>query len=294
MLERTVGAGKVRVEVAADMDFDRLTTNTEEFNPDGQVIRSTQTTNERSQSTDQERQQTVSVANNLPDAAAQAGNGTQSNNSTQRTEETVNYEVSKTVRTLVREAGVVRRQTVAVMIDGTTPRSAEDMTRLGNLVRSAIGYNQARGDEVTVDALPFAAVEQASLEDLSIIFGMTKDDLFRVSEIAILGLTAMLIVLLVVRPVLRQVFAPADMTTEEPEVTLLADEGGMGVAAALAAPAQPPGAIAEVQDEIEQMIDINRVEGRVKASSLKKIGEIVDKHPEEAVSIIRYWMFQET
>jgi flagellar M-ring protein FliF len=62
------------------------------------------------------------------------------------------------------------------------------------------------------------------------------------------------------------------------------------------APNIPSAAAAAAQhrEELEQMIDINQVEGRVKASSLKKIGEIIDKHPEETVSIIRTWMFQET
>ena len=49
-----------------------------------------------------------------------------------------------------------------------------------------------------------------------------------------------------------------------------------------------------VADEIEQMIDLGKVEGRVRASSIKKIGEIVDKHPEEAVAIIRSWLYQDS
>jgi flagellar M-ring protein FliF len=50
----------------------------------------------------------------------------------------------------------------------------------------------------------------------------------------------------------------------------------------------------EVAPDPEAMIDLSRVEGRVKASSMKKIGEIVEKHPEEAVSIVRSWMYQES
>ena len=55
----------------------------------------------------------------------------------------------------------------------------------------------------------------------------------------------------------------------------------------------------DVEDEadeslLDQMIDINQVEGRVRASSLKQIGEIVDKHPEEAIAIVRNWMYQGT
>ena len=51
---------------------------------------------------------------------------------------------------------------------------------------------------------------------------------------------------------------------------------------------------AQADEELEQMIDINRVEGRVRASSLRKVGEIVEKHPEEAVSILRNWLYQES
>ena len=47
------------------------------------------------------------------------------------------------------------------------------------------------------------------------------------------------------------------------------------------------------EEQFEELIDIDRVEGRVKASSVKKVGEIVEKHPEEALSIIRSWMYQE-
>ena len=55
-----------------------------------------------------------------------------------------------------------------------------------------------------------------------------------------------------------------------------------------------PELLALEEGEIEKMIDISRVEGRVKASSLRKVGEIVDKHPEEAVSILRNWIYQES
>ena len=48
-----------------------------------------------------------------------------------------------------------------------------------------------------------------------------------------------------------------------------------------------------VAEEIEQMIDINKIEGRVRASSVRKIGEIIQKHPEEAVSIVRNWLYQD-
>ena len=60
----------------------------------------------------------------------------------------------------------------------------------------------------------------------------------------------------------------------------------------MTAPGIPSEATVE-EEQFEELIDIDRVEGRVKASSVKKVGEIVEKHPEEALSIIRSWMYQE-
>ena len=62
-------------------------------------------------------------------------------------------------------------------------------------------------------------------------------------------------------------------------------------AAALSAP--PEVAAMEAEEGYDELIDIDRVEGRVRASSVKKVGEIVEKHPEEALSIIRNWLYQE-
>jgi flagellar M-ring protein FliF len=49
----------------------------------------------------------------------------------------------------------------------------------------------------------------------------------------------------------------------------------------------------DMEEEYDDMIDINRIEGRVRASSIRKIGEIIDKHPEDVVAILRNWMYQE-
>ena len=55
-----------------------------------------------------------------------------------------------------------------------------------------------------------------------------------------------------------------------------------------------PGEGMPEEEQFEELIDIDRVEGRVKASSVKKVGEIVEKHPDEALSILRNWMYQES
>ena len=104
----------------------------------------------------------------------------------------------------------------------------------------------------------------------------------------ILLILAILFILLVLRPLISKAFEVLPGAAAAAEQRLM-EEAAL-LAPALSAPESPPDAL----DEFEELIDIDRVEGRVKASSVKKVGEIVEKHPEEALSIIRNWMYQET
>lgn len=300
LLEKTVGFGKVRAEVKADMDFDRISTTDEKFDPDGQVVRSTQSIEETNQTRDTEGTQPVSVGTNLPDPIAAGGENATSSAAQSRTEETVNFEVSKKIINHVREVGIVNRLSVAVLIDGIRgfddddeptyePRSEAEMELLGTLVRSAIGFNADRGDTVEVINMEFAEVEEEEIA-LELFFGLDKNDLLRMAEILVLSIVAILVILLVVRPLVSRAFESIPSAAAAGE-RLLADQAA-AAAAALTAPGIPSEATVE-EEQFEELIDIDRVEGRVKASSVKKVGEIVEKHPEEALSIIRSWMYQE-
>ena len=303
LLEKTVGFGKVRAEVTADMDFDLISTNEEMFNPDGQVVRSTQSVEEQSQSRDAEANQPVSVATNLPDANLGGGEGgASSSTSENRTEETVNYEISKKVISHVRDAGIVKRLSVAVLVDGIRStneegektyleRSEEEMQLFATLVGSAIGIDRDRGDSMEVINLRFEAPEEFD-EALELFFGLDKNDMLRMAEILVLSIVAILVILLVVRPLVSRAFEaiPTGLGALGAEARLLA-EGGAPALAAPGAPGELPEAEAE---KFEEMIDIERIEGRVKASSVKRVGEIVEKHPNEALAIVRTWMYQES
>jgi len=309
LLERSVGTGNVRVQISVDIDFDRVTENSEIFDPDGQVARSTQTVEEESGSSDGEGLAPVTVGGNLPDAGLPAvgASGTQSSNT--RTEETTNFEISRTVKTHVRESGMVRRMSVAVLINGTItpsgdkestyqPRQAAEMDQLSALVRSAVGFDEQRGDTLEIVNMPFVdPIEGFGEEESDSMFGIEQADLMRIAEIFVLGVVAILVLLLVVRPLVGRVIeGPLESSTEGK----LTDQHSPRPA--LAGPAGAVAAYEEngednvetVAEEIEQMIDLNKVEGRVRASSVRKIGEIVDKHPDEAVAIIRGWLYQET
>ncbi len=299
LLEKTVGFGRVRSEVTADMDFDQISTTEEKFDPEGQVVRSTQTIDSSANTRDAEANQPVTVSTNLPDGALGGGESNTSTTAEKRTEETVNFEISKQVINHVRDIGVVKRLSVAVLVDGNRvkneegnyvyePRGETEMELLATLVRSAIGFNADRGDTVDIINMQFAEFTEEE-EKLELFFGLDKNDLLRIAEIMVLSIVAVLVILLVVRPLVSRAFEaiPAGMAAVGADGRLLAEPGA---APALTAPAGE--AVPAAADQFDELIDIDRVEGRVKASSVKKVGEIVEKHPEEALSIIRSWMYQ--
>jgi len=320
LLARSLGPGNVRAQVSAEMDFDRVTENAEIFDPDGQVVRSTQVVEEQASNQDG-APAGVTVGNNLPDALPELDGAGGSQSSTSRTEETVNYEITKTVKTHIREAGMVRRLSVAVMVNGTMvpndegnatyePRTAEELEKITALVRSAVGYDEERGDIIEVVEMPFVevAVGEGLIDDG--LFGLTKADLMRIAELLVLGVVAVLVLLLVVRPLLGRLLevdeeslaegGPAMLPDGSPQPALVGPDGqeiprlpgdpGTVVATRVG---DEEGSEKNLANEIDQMIDLNQVEGRVRASSVKKIGEIIENHPEEAVSIVRGWLHAE-
>jgi flagellar M-ring protein FliF len=288
--------------VRADIDFDRVVVNEEKYDPDSQVVRSTRTISEDVQGQDSESLP-VSVGQNLPDANATTAGATRTSNKEKRNDELVNFEISKKITSQTRETGAVRRLSVAVLVDGVytgdfpnrtyEPRKQEDMEQLATLVRSAIGYDTRRGDAVEVVNMRFAGAEdEPPVKPVTYFLGLEKADLMRIAEILVLSVVAILVILLVVRPLVTRAFESVPAAAGEAGRRLLAEPGG---APALAGPAPAPGVPTEEEMEsLDELIDIDKVEGRVKMSSIRKIGEIVEKHPEEALSILRNWMFQES
>jgi flagellar M-ring protein FliF len=295
LLERSLGYGTVRAEVTADMDYSRSTENQEIFNPDQQVLRSTQTVNESSEQNESDNNPSVTVANNLPAGAGQAVAPQSNNSKSQRSEETNNFEISRVVKNSTREPGGVNRVSVAVLVDGSykpdgtyVPRTQKEVEQIESLVKSAVGFNGQRGDQVEVQNMRFERPEEPKPE---LPFGMERKELIKIAEILVLGIVGALVLLLVVRPLISRLFEVSPETAAAGTAGLL---GGPGAAGLLTGPAGTDLELAEGDESLDEMIDLNRIEGRVKASSLRKIGEIVEKHPEDVVNIIRAWMYQES
>jgi flagellar M-ring protein FliF len=308
MLERTLGPGRVRAEASVDLDFDEVHETTEKYDPDGQVVRSTQNNTDTSKST--EATAAATVQNNLPNADA-GGNG-QAGSTEQKGEETTNYEIGKTVRTLVSDQPRIRRISLAVLVDGAdskndkgvaqwTARTPEELQHITSLVRGAIGYDEKRGDQVEVVNMRFAAEDVAAEPPGLLGIGIDKPDLVRLAQTGIVGVLGILALLLVFRPMVARLTRLPGMEGAAGALAFAgagAVPGQMGLAPEgarmLEGPTgSAPRAVAAPADEDESMVNMANIEGQMRASSIRRLVELVDKHPDESLTIIRAWMLRE-
>lgn len=300
-VSRVVGFGNVRAIVTAEVNFDRISTNEEVFDPEGQVVRSTQVTEESST----EREATpedISVQNNLPGVGGDLLTNTAPNAEENRLEEVTNFEISRTVRNTVREVGEINRLSIAVLVDGRytmseegekvyEERSAEELEQIEELVRTAAGFDASRGDSLTVKNLQFAEIDtNEEFVDERLLFGFEKSDLIDAAEVLLVGIMIILVVLLVLQPMVSRLLSSDDKEVDE---DLEADLLTMRPQAPALEGPDADGA-SPMDEEDESMIDIQGVEGKVKSSSIRKVEEIIDNYPQETVSVIRSWMTQES
>lgn len=296
LLERTVGQGKVRAEITADIDFDRIVENSETFDPEGQVARSVQTTEEKENSRERGKEENVSVANQLPDAAAdEAGNVQESNRS--MTDELVNYEISKVVQNHIKESGSVNRLSVAVLVDGIykqdeegklayEPRSQEELDKFTALVKSAVGFDEVRGDTIEIVNMPFS--DPAGIEKAEDPLEWLKRDLQGIIQTLVIGIVAILAILLIIKPIVNRVIevsAEAARDEEDKDADAAAQLALMGPDMAMLADQRGAGSESE-----EEMIDVDRVQGKIRSVAMRRVRDILENHPEEALTALRQWM----
>lgn len=293
ILENVVGAGRARVQVAVELDLERSTATTETFDPDGQVVRSSQVRETSSASTGGDNN-AVSVSNELPNGSNAAGTGGTAGEQSTTTDETTNYEISKTTQTNVNDAGGIKRLSVAVAIDGVyeadangaatySPRTEEELAQLSALVRSAVGFDANRGDIVEVVNLQFAerpAFDTAGTEAPGLL-DFTRDDLMNLANMGVTLIVALALLLFVLRPLLRRVLEPEaePLTLPQPEehrVPATVDE---------ALQAANPPARPDWMDEAQQL-------GEAHQTTIKHVGELIEEHPRQAATIVRDWLNQ--
>jgi flagellar M-ring protein FliF len=296
IVSSVVGQGRARVELSADFDYNKITQTSDKFDPEGRVLRSSQTREEQSATTDNNGQ--VTVNNELP-GAQQNNNQQAARDQSKKTEETNNYEISRTTKTEVTEAGRVNRISVAVLVDGSysksekgeliyKERSKDDLDRIAALVRSAIGFDQKRGDQVEVVNLKFAEGPAITpIEQPTGILGVlqfTKDDVMYVIELGVMMVLGLVVLFMVVRPLVKRILASEEIAA------LVAPAPALPEPVAAPAPAVTGQALIPGTPGTAQLLDVAQVQGQVHAQSVHRVGELADRNPNETVAIVRQWL----
>lgn len=289
LLEKTVGQGHAQAQVTIEMDFDEVVTNEELYDPDGQVVRSQATVTENGSST--QNAVPVTVAQNIPNGdTVTSSSGAYDQKS--KTEETINYEISKIIRNKVKNTGTLKRLTVGVVVDGVyekndqgemvyRPRTADEMEKITALVKSAVGYDANRGDLVEVENLRFASFMPAEEAVPEVLYlGFTKAELLRIAEGLGVAIVAILVILLVIRPLINNAFEPASPAAND---KLLGSSGDDNLLLS--------NFLNDDDENADDLVNLNKVDGRVKVSSLKKLNALVEKNPEAAVNVLRSWLY---
>jgi len=304
---RVVGDGHVRVRVNAEMDYNRVTKSSEIFDPDGKVVRSSNTREETNSSKQPKGDGTVTVGNDLPDSNAdQGGKGTATENQ-QKTEEVVNYEISKTNQTEIIEGGRVKRLSVAVLVDGVydkgadgksvyKPRNKTELEQIANLIRSAIGFDKNRGDLVNITNLPFAEVKNLNLDDAqeASMFDFTKADYFYIAELIITLLISLFFILFVIRPLVKRVLEP-EKTDIVIDLVDQLDDLKNNENAVDYANLDKSNSLEGIENQLKenktaQTIEKAKATGEIHAEAIKQIGALVENNPKEATAVIRNWV----
>ena len=234
------------------------------------------------------------MGNELP-GAQQNNNQQSARDQSKKTEETNNYEISRTTKTEVTEAGRVNRISVAVLVDGAysknekgelvyKERSKDELDRIAALVRSAIGFDQKRGDQVEVVNLKFAEGPAITpIEQPQGLLGMlqfTKDDVMYVIELGVMMVLGLVVLFMVVRPLVKRILASEEIAALVAPTPALPEP----VAAPATGQALVPSAVAS------QLLDVAQVQGQVHAQSVHRVGELADRNPNETVAIVRQWL----
>lgn len=300
LLEARVGFGNAVVEVSVDTVTESEAIRERIFDPERKVAISIDT-EERNNSSSDAGGGDVTVASNLPDQQGSAGGENSSSKNTE-TRERINYEVSETEREVVRAPGAIKRVTVAVLVNAplttnaageqvAVPRETTEIDALRELVSSAVGYDESRGDIITIKSMALQSVPLNGTSAESTLLGKFDIDLMSAVQMAILAVVTLILGLFVVRPVLSR--NPESASSSLP--ALLPAAGN-----------SEPVLSGEVTDDDFEMPDINsgkRLSGDIPpGAGLPRAGSAVSDDPvdrlrhmigerqEETVEILRSWL----
>ncbi len=277
MLEEALGTGKVIARVSAKLNFEKEEKTEEIYDPDSQVVRSEQTTTESA--LDAVPAGGVPGSATLLPSGANAGAGAAKGLPATREKEknTFNYEINKVVRHVTKPAGEIIHLSVGVLIDGVysgdppvyRKRPAEEMAKYFEIVKSVVGFDASRNDQIKVENVQFDKSLLREIEQQ-----LAAEEKYRLAfEVAKYLLGAIFVILLffmIIRPLIRWVTKSVEVVRKEP-------------------PALPP----EKLEALETEEDLARLSSEA-AEIRKAVTSFVEQDPQRAAGILRKWMRERT
>ncbi len=219
LLSRAFGMGKIKAHVSLQMNFDRVITNSELYDPDSSVVRSISSIEEVAQTPfSGSENMDSSVANNIPGAGSSSYNTEQEGRFivTEKTEQQTNYEISKTIKNHISENGNITKMSIGILVDGTyvknkdtgemqyQERSEEELQKIKNLVKMVVGFDQKRNDQIEVVNMQFAT-DFSFIEDFDDKY-LPNQDWKKIIEILIIAVISLVILITVVRLIVIKLF----------------------------------------------------------------------------------------
>jgi len=312
MLERSLGIGHVHAEASVALNFDKVNEKQERYDPDSSAVRSTQAVTTNNKST--EKTPSVSVQNNLPNADAGATTaGTQE----AKQEETTNYEITRSVREIVHDQPHIDRLSMAVLVDGTDevdaagkhtwkPRAQAELDQIRRLVKSAVGFDEKRGDTLEIASMPFAATTEVQDQvpvPPPVVSVNRTGELASFVQLITFSAVGLITIVLTARSILTHLAQPPTSYLMPPEAAA-GPALALGTAAgALPAPAAPPGASAgappgaalgspaAVPLLTEGWEDPDDpYEAATQLSSVRRVEDLLDKDPDGTRRVLEEWL----
>ena len=296
LMEARVGIGRAIVEVTVDPVTEREEFTERRFEPDSRVPISSDS-EETSTRSSNAQANGVTVASNLPDGDAGGAAGSSESTET-RTREVVNYEVSETQRAVLREPGAVRRISVAVLVDGVQtvaedgtrtwePRAAEELADMRELVASAIGFDETRGDQITMRSMEFQPLPLVEDPVPLSFFERTSFDVLSLAQLAVLALVSLILGLFVVRPILTSAPRPQMAQIAPPPSSV--DTSDTSDIASLPAIDGEIGEIGPLDDF--EPLDLPAFGGMDSAPDpADRLRQLIEDKQDETVEVLSQWM----
>src|SRR6266487_263142 len=291
LLEPAVGKGKVRARVSATLDFQQLERTEERFDADNPALRSQQRVKEEGSGSGFWAVGTPGVRPNVPEGAAAPPAGTGDKATSSRQSETINNELSKTITKVVAPTGEIKKLTVAVLVDGTyqagakgerqyVPRSAEELAKYREIVKSAVGYNESRGDRVDVADAHFDIQDDP---DAAVQGEAQRVFWVQLSGYGVYVILGVLFCLFIARPLMQVLTGRPGETVVETMLPRTVQELEAGLEA--------PGILPAAGETVAGHLPEGTAPARPTGPTLRaRVAELVKNDPEHAAEVLRMWL----